>query len=350
MAREKADWHVLRERVRIEPLQFGTALPAMIICIGPRRQLANLHGVTPAFPRMVGHTYSWLFRTPRLPAATYIFWHIDRLDPAERRVAAKFYRHINSQGEGFRALNDPARAKGRLGVLETLHKAGINHFRGYPVADGVMPARYPVFLRRSTMSTDIMTELIQTEAELRAEIDRQVAAGEPEDDLLVIEYAADPMRDDVYAKQGVYRFGHIYVPYATMYERNWLINKGEPGLLTQAEHERDRDMLANYPYFDLARRAFELCHIEYGRLDFGMVGGEPQIYEINFNPHLKNIVGTKTDPNPVRRENLNKVDAMKIAALHAIDSHGRGSAPTLNLNELLRFRLMPWRNYAPERY
>src|SRR5690349_11725043 len=105
----------------------------MIICIGPRRQLANLRHVTPAFPKMLGRTYSWLFRTRRLPAATYLFWHIDRLDSAERRIAAKFYRYINGLGTGYRALNDPATAKGRFEVLKTLHAAGINPFAAYLV-------------------------------------------------------------------------------------------------------------------------------------------------------------------------------------------------------------------------
>ncbi len=322
----------------------------MIICLGPRRQLANLRKVTPEFPRMVGRTYTWLFRTPRLPAATYLFWHVDRLDSAERRIAAKFYRHINGLGAGFRALNDPAKAKGRLGVLETLHRAGINHFAAYPVSDGVMPARYPVFLRRNTMSTTMLTGLIPDELQLRAEIDRLVGEGEPEDDLLIIEYAAEPMRDDVFRKMGVYRIGDAYIPYVNLYQRNWIVDDGEPLLLTHEEHVADKALLANFPWLEMARRAYELCHIEYGRLDFGLVGGEPQVYEINFNPHLRRMITKKTDPNPVRRENMNTVDAMKIAALHAIDSHGRGSAPTLNLNELLRFRLMPWRNYAPERY
>lgn len=322
----------------------------MIICIGPRRQLANLRGATSEFPAMRGRTYSWLFRTPFLPAATYLFWHIDRLDPAERRIAAKFYRHLNSLGPGFRALNDPARAKGRFGVLETLHRAGINDFAAYCVADGTWPARYPVFLRRNTMSTPILTGLIPDRASLEKEIARLVAEGEPEDDLLVIEYAAEPMRDDLFCKLGVYRFGDRYVPYANMYERTWIINTGEPHHLTREEHLADQRQLADYPYLEVARQAFELCHIEYGRLDFGLVGGRPQIYEINFNPHLKNIVNARTDPDPVRRANLDWVDAQKIKALHAIDGTGRGWARTLALPELRRFRLMPWRNYAPERY
>ncbi len=322
----------------------------MIICIGPRRQLANLRHLGADFPRMVGRTYGWLFRTRRLPAATYIFWHIDRLDPAERRIAAKFYRHINGLGAGWRALNDPARAKGRLGVLETLHRAGINAFAAYPVSDGAMPARYPVFLRRNTMSTAILTGLIETPEALRAEIDRLVGEGEPEDDLLIIEYATEPFRDDIFRKMGVYRIGDAYIPYVSLYQRNWIVDDGEARLLTHEEHEREREELHNYPYLDVARRAFELCHIDYGRLDFGLVGGVPQIFEINFNPHLQRMIGPETDPDLVRRENMNWVDGEKVRALHAIDGNGRGSARTLELPELVRFRMMPWRNYAPERY
>ena len=172
------------------------------------------------------------------------------------------YRHLNAQGPGFRALNDPARAKGRLGVLETLHKAGINSFSAFPVSDGAMPTRFPVFIRRNTMSTTILTGLIGDVAELRAEIARLVGLGEPEDDLLVIEYAAEPMRDDVFRKLGVYRIGDAYVPYVNLYQRNWVVDDGEALLLTHEEHLADQAMLADFPCMDVARRAFELCHIE----------------------------------------------------------------------------------------
>jgi hypothetical protein len=184
----------------------------------------------------------------------------------------------------------------------------------------------------------------------RRERDGGVSAGEPEDDLLVIEYAAEPMRGDIFRKMGVHRIGDAYIPYVNLYERNWIVNDGEPLLLTHEDHLADQALLNDFPYLDMARRAFELCHIEYGRLDFGLVGGMPQVYEINFNPHLRRMISKKTDPDPVRRANMNWVDGEKIRALHALDGAGRGIAPTLNLPELLRFRLMPWRNYAPERY
>jgi hypothetical protein len=47
-------------------------------------------------------------------------------------------------------------------------------------------------------------------------------------------------------------------------------------------------------YVDILRRVFDVAHIEYGRADFGVVAGRPQIYEINTNPYISADPGSKS--------------------------------------------------------
>ena len=122
----------------------------MLIFIGPRRQTDRIRAARKlgVMPRMVTRTYSWLYRTRRLPAATYVFLTIDRLDMFEKRLAGKFYRYINSLGPGWRALNNPQLGIGRFPLLKRLKEAGINDFEGYLALDRPKPKRFPVFVRR----------------------------------------------------------------------------------------------------------------------------------------------------------------------------------------------------------
>jgi hypothetical protein len=71
------------------------------------------------------------------------------------------------------------------------------------------------------------------------------------------------------------------------------------------------------PYGSAVTKAFEIAGIEYGRVDFGIVGGEPQIYEINTNPHHK--LGSE-HPSPVRVESSRLFARNFLGALKGIDS------------------------------
>ena len=77
------------------------------------------------------------------------------------------------------------------------------------------------------------------------------------------------------------------------------------------------------PYGDAMRRVFELANIDYGRVDFGLVGGQPQIYEINSNPDLK--LNPKTSPAPRRNESSALFKSNYLEALRALDTSAPGS-------------------------
>jgi len=58
--------------------------------------------------------------------------------------------------------------------------------------------------------------------------------------------------------------------------------------------------------------------VDYGRVDYGLVDGRPQIYEINSNPDLK----LRPEPGPAARRNESNdlFRANYLEALKAIDT------------------------------
>ena len=58
---------------------------------------------------------------------------------------------------------------------------------------------------------------------------------------------------------------------------------------------------------------FDLAGVDYGRADFGLVGGRPQIYEINTNPEIK----LRPPPAKLQRRN-ESVDLFRSNYLEAM--------------------------------
>jgi len=83
------------------------------------------------------------------------------------------------------------------------------------------------------------------------------------------------------------------------------------------------------PFGEKLRSVCRGAGIAYGRADFGLVGGEPQIYEINTNPEVKFPVDAH--PSAHRREAVRLFRERFEAALRAIDTPTAGGS-TLSLD------------------
>jgi hypothetical protein len=323
----------------------------MLTFIGSRRQTYVLRTMQrdERMPKWTCHTYDWLFRSWRLPPATYIFTGVDRLDPGERRLAAQFYRHINAQGEGFRAMNDPAIGMGRYRLLRTLHERGINTFNAYLATERERPTRYPVFLRRNSASIKPLSDLLHSADEVEAAIASLIAAGEVAEDLLIIEYCAEEMAPGIFAKYSQFQVGTRSFPNAMLFSGGWFVKLGTQIEVPDELYHHDARNIETNPYAAQMARVFEIAGIEYGRADFGIVGGRVEVFEVNYNPTLT-TQREKPRDNLLQRANRARVDDITFEAMHTIDSHGGKSAPTIWNDELNQFRLRWWRNYAPQRY
>jgi len=235
--------------------------------------------VRPDFRRM---SYPALLARKKLPRGTYIFSDFDRLGFFELEMAAHVYRVLKSAGCGV--LNDPARVLHRLTLLQKLHRLGINSFKAWPATDLDQVDRFPVFIRTASAHRGVLTDLIEDPASLAVALEALIVRGYPLVDLMIVEYRAEPIRGDVFRKMSAYRIGNNIVPTVSVHERGWTAKEGEDGVAGDEGYAEDLAMIKSHPFKSQLEAAFAASGAEYGRVDYGIVEGRPEIYEINTNP------------------------------------------------------------------
>ncbi len=236
-------------------------------------------------PPVASVSYAEVTREATLPSGTYIFSDLERLSDAELLWASDLFRCI-SASPGSRALNDPARVRVRYGLLRALHTAGLNRFDAYR-ADGVpRPARFPVFVRRQSDHDAALSDLLPDQEALDTCLEVLMAKGESLRGLVVIEFCAEPVRPGVFRRYGAFSVGDAVHLDHVVTQDSWNVKGGAAGLATEEMYRQDdADIRANR-FADAMRKAFEIAGIDYGRADFGVVEGRPQVYEINTNPSM----------------------------------------------------------------
>lgn len=275
----------------------------------------------PGLPEVRLWTYDKLFRSRSLPAATWIFTDMDRLGFWELELAARAHRMLRSHG--MRTLNDPAKTAHRFDLLKRLHASGLNRFNVWRPGDAAAVDKWPVFLRTESAHRGPLTGLIENAGELGRELDKAIDAGHPERDLMIVEYCAEPVREGLFRKHAVFRVGDRMVTTLAVHDTSWLAKRGQQGVAGKELYLEELENLDQNPHAGKLRQAFEIGNIEYGRADYAMVAGEPQVYEINTNPSIGRVL---SHPDPSRIQSSRIWERNFVEALAAIDSPGGAPA------------------------
>jgi hypothetical protein len=264
--------------------------------------------------------YERAFRKSRFPAATYIFTDLDRLGYWELELAAHLYAALRDAG--FRVLNDPARFVQRFALLRRLKDQGVNTYDVWRVEDGIDPTHFPVFLRTQSGHRGPLSDLLDDLAAVKAEVERLLASGIPLRELMIAEFRAEPAEGDIYRKLSVYRVGETMVPALAAHEPHWAPKLGKIGAASQRLYDEELEIVRTNRFAGVARPVFELAHVDYGRVDFGLIAGRPEIYEINTNPKFEAPMAEH--PFAVRLESQALVVRAYHEAMAAIDDIGGG--------------------------
>jgi hypothetical protein len=262
--------------------------------------------------------YDQLFRARWLWDATYVFSDLDRLSFNDLDIAAELFQQMRCRG--LKVWNDPAEVKSRYALLRALHTAGINDFNTYRADELGEMIRYPVFLRKTKDHQYPLTDLLADRTALDQAIQGTVAAGVPREHLMVVEYAAEPVRPGVFRKLSAFRIGSLIVPHNNVHDSHWLVKYGRILGTIEDLYLEERKMLDSNPFADALRKAFDIAHVEYGRADFGIFHGRPQIYEINTNPY---VGAPAPHPSAMRAGNVQRAWEMYIRALGRLDQQQR---------------------------
>jgi hypothetical protein len=156
--------------------------------------------------------------------------------------------------------------------------------------------------------------LLPDEAALDREIEKLVQAGTPRDDILIVEYLDYRSADGQFRKYGAFFIGDRFIPYHIEIADDWIVKL--PTVVSGATLEEELAYVrGKHEHEALIRDIFAMANIQYGRIDYTLVDGKPQIFEINTNPV---IIGPRSKVRERRPVFEHAVPRM-IRALRAVD-------------------------------
>ena len=211
---------------------------------------------------------------------TYVFADLERLSAPRLGLAAAVADGLAAGGA--RVLNHPARALRRYDLLRALHAAGINRFNAHRLADRAH-ARLPAFLRVENDHTGSLTPLLNT----RDEVDKATAALDPRVDrgsVIAVEYCHTADGSGTFRKYAAVRVGDRTIPRHVLFSPEW-VDK-HPDVVTDAYAAEEAAYVATHPHAAALDRIFEIARIDFGRIDYSVLDGAVQAWEINTNPTI----------------------------------------------------------------
>ena len=272
-----------------DALRHASGRPTLITVSG-EDHAKPLQGLTEPLAgcgiRHEGWSYRRLFSTRRLPRATYILTDFDRLLPWHIELAGRLYCRLSS--EGLKVLNDPRAFVPRWALLRQLHRAGINDFDCWLPAAGERPERFPAFLRTIHAHRGVESDLLHDASEAEAALQDALDRGRVLSDLVFVEFAAEPARvSGMFRKHACYGIGGEMIRALSVTESSWVAKAGTLGAASDADYSADLAAHRNDIHAPLMKRVFDLAGMDFGRVDYGIVGERPQIYELNTNPTIR---------------------------------------------------------------
>jgi len=237
------------------------------------RAMAGRIGVIP---------YEKLPHLRALRRGTYIFSDVERLIAAQADLVGQVWTSLAQAGKGVRQLNHPQQSMKRYELLKSLHKRNINQFNVYRAAQVSQVTDYPVFVRLADDHQGSRTPLLNNRDELDQAILGAVMNGFDLQQLIIVEFCDVRGPDKLYRKYSAFRVGDRIIPRHLIFSEAWL--QKTPDLIDKEKLAQERAYLEQNPHQQKLRKIFDNARINYGRIDYGMVEDQPQVWEINTNP------------------------------------------------------------------
>jgi hypothetical protein len=233
---------------------------------------------------LAAQLFKCLFAYRKLPKGVYVFSDLEMLSDEETLKATVLWRTVAESGCGVRILNHPARSMRKYELLRTLYECGINTFNVYRVTEARWPKRYPVFLRFENDHAGARSPLLNTREELDASLLKLEREHNRREEILIIEFCDTADAGGIYRKYGAFMVGGHVFPKNMHFSKQWVVKRTE---FSAEEFVREeREYIEANPHADELKGIFALARIEYGRIDYGVLGDAIQVWEINTNPHI----------------------------------------------------------------
>ncbi len=238
--------------------------------------------------RMRYLVYNELRAMRQLERGTYLFTDHERLAPADLQLARQLWGHLSDAGAPMRLVNDPSKVLARLDLQRRLFDEGINRFRTVRANEPratLESLRYPVFVREQKAHRGPLTPLLDSPRDLVRVLRRLRIQGYYRKDLLVVEFCATADASGVIRKYAAFRVAGKVLPRHVLFSRNWNV---KTTVLEDPSFEVERnEYLETNPHASEIARIFDLARMDFGRIDYSVLDGRLQVWEINTNPTVR---------------------------------------------------------------
>ena len=273
--------------------------------------------------RLIPLTYDEIVARRRLSLGTYIFAAIDELTPTQREIALRCGVELRGAIPDLRLINRPTDVLLRYELLQRCFEQKRNTFRARRASEFHRCRRFPVFVRPAKEHLGSLTPILHSRGALIRALVASVATGFRFRDLLVVEFCDTADSSGIYRVYSAAIVGDRIIPKTLIHNRAW-VTKWQ-GRLLDADKAREQ---AEYVEGDLhgawLKETFLRSGIGYGRIDYGVKDGVPQVWEINTNPTLVRRTGAPSTMSSEQWKVLAPVQAAFMqrfgAAFEAIDT------------------------------
>ncbi|UQN09840.1 hypothetical protein [Deinococcus sp. QL22] len=238
-------------------------------------------------PHLVPLPYATAFRLHKLPQGTYIFADLERLSGPELSQAGWLWDQLARRGDGVQLLNHPTQVKQRFELLRTLHTQGLNDFDVYRLDEQRVPARFPVFVRSEQEHNAVASGLLPDAPALADFLQRRRSAGHNVCGSIITEFCGEPDERGLYRRYAAFKVGQRIIPTDIFFGHGWEVRgMARTFVVDEDTLAAETAFLHGNPHEAELREVFATARIDYGRVDYGVVGGRIQVYEINTNPYV----------------------------------------------------------------
>lgn len=234
--------------------------------------------------------YNDLRHLRQLERGTYIFTDHERLFPPQVQLARQLWSTLSTVRPTLQLVNDPSKVLGRLAFLRRLHEAGINTFRAVRASEPaavLRSLRYPVFAREERAHLGALTPPLHRPEDLLRALRRLRRRGYYRKDLMVVEFCNTADDSGIFRKYSAFRIAGKVVPRHVLFSRHWSLK--QPDLKDPSFEAEHQAYLLTNPHEAEIARIFDLGGFDYGRIDYSLLDGKLQVWEINSNPTVRHL-------------------------------------------------------------
>jgi hypothetical protein len=268
-------------------------------------------------------TYPSLFVRSTLDPGTYIFSDIERLTPDQTQTCSHLWSLLKETA-GFQPVNHPSQSMRRYELLRTLYEQDINVFNIYRLTEISTSLRFPVFIRWEN-EHKALSPLLQNQKELIN------AIGEFKNNLkgkIIVEFCDTSDHEGIFRKYSAYYVNSRVLPIHIMYSRQWFVKSGVRD--NSSAQKEERDYIETNSHKNQIEHIFKIARIDYGRIDYSMLDGKLQVWEINTNPYLLPL------RNPNQRKEFREYFLKRFkGTLSNLDDQGQTSPTNLPMKSVM---------------